>query len=133
MIGLDTNILVRYLMEDDEAQASAAAEVVEALTEDEPGFISVVTIVELVWVLRRAYRVPERESLPVLEHLLSAHAIRPERSDVVRLAMRDALSTRVDFADALIARLGSAAGCTSTLTFDRAAAGLDGMTLIGVG
>lgn len=133
MIGLDTNILVRYLMDDDEAQAGAAANLIEGLTEEDPGFISLVTIVELVWVLRRAYRVPERESLPVLEHLLSAHAIRPERSHEVRLAMRDALSKPADFADALIARLGSTAGCTSTMTFDRAAAGLDGMTLLEVG
>ncbi len=133
MIGLDTNVLVRYLTEDDAAQSSAAAGVIEALTEDEPGFVSLVTVVELLWVLRRAYRVPERESLPVLDHLLSTHVIRLERSDVVRLAMRDALATSADFADALTARLGSAAGCTTTLTFDRTAADLAGMTLLEVG
>lgn len=130
MIGLDTNVLVRYLVEDDEAQASVAAALVEGLTEEQPGFASLVAMVELVWVLRRSYRIPEREVFSVLDRLLSVDGIRFERSDVVRRAMRDAVTTSTDFADALIARLGTSAGCTTTMTFDRVAAELDSMTLL---
>jgi predicted nucleic-acid-binding protein len=133
MIGLDTNVLVRYLVEDDEAQAAAAVRTIEDLSADDPGFVSMVVIVELVWVLRRSYRIPEVEIIPIIEKLLSSDELRLERAEVIRQAARDAMSTSADFADALIGRLGLAAGCGTTVTFDRSAADLPGMSLVEVG
>jgi predicted nucleic-acid-binding protein len=133
VIGLDTNVLVRYFMEDDAAQAEAAARTIDELSADDPGFVSIVVIVELVWVLRRSYRIPEVEILPIIDKLLSSDEVRVERADVVRKATRDAIVTSADFADALIGRLGLAGGCTTTFTFDRSAADLAGMSLIAIG
>ena len=130
MIGLDTNVLVRYFVQDHPGQSRIAEDVVEALTESEPGFISLVTLSELVWVLRSAYKSPPEELLEIVSGLLSSQEIRLQDSDTVRSAMGSARSSGVDFADALIAQLGLAAGCRATVTFDRAAGKLEGMDVL---
>lgn len=55
MIGLDTNVLVRYIMQDDTKQSAKATQLIESLTSDEPGFIAMVSVVELYWVLTSSY------------------------------------------------------------------------------
>lgn len=132
MIGLDTNVLVRYLAQDDQAQSSAASSVVDALTEDEPGFISLVVLVELCWVLRRAYRVPRVQVREVVTKLLDAAEIVVQESDAVRAAAaQDGLGA--DLPDSLASVLGIRAGCRHTVTFDRSAARLPGMRLLDAG
>ncbi|MBB2890968.1 PIN domain-containing protein [Flexivirga oryzae] len=120
MIGLDTNVVVRYLVQDDPDQSAAASALIEDLTETEPGYISLVTVVELYWVLRRAYRVSPARCTELLEGLLDARELRVGQDDLVRAALRDA--DGLDFADAVIAELGRTAGCERTVTFDRRAA-----------
>lgn len=130
MIGLDTNVLVRFLVQDDEVQAAAAEGVMDRLTPAEPGFISIVALAKLSWVLKSAYRVPTAEILPIVEGFLSAEEIRVQQADVVRKAVGVARAESVGFADALIGCLGEAEACTTTVTFDRVAAKAPNLALI---
>lgn len=132
MIGLDTNVIVRYLVQDEPAQSAAASTVIDTLTESEPGFLGLVTVVELYWVLKRAYKVSTASCADLLEGLVDARELRVDQESSVRVALgasRDGL----DFADALIAELGRATGCDHTVTFDRCAAQLKQMRLLAVG
>lgn len=128
MIGLDTNVVVRYLVQDDPGQSVAASALIEELTETDPGYISLVTVVELYGVLRRAYKVPAGRCAELLEDLLDAREIRVGQDRVVRAALRNV--DGLDFADAVIAELGRAAGCAHTMTFDQRAARGEDMQLL---
>jgi len=131
MIGLDTNILVRYLTQDDPKQAAEAAEILEhRLTEMNPGFVSVVVMVEIVWVLDRAYSLTAQEIATAIERLLQVEVLTIENEQEVFAAMVALKQERGSFADALIGELGARAGCTCTLTFDRKAMRLRGFELV---
>lgn len=129
MIGLDTNVVVRYLVQDDPDESAAASTLIEELTETDPGYLSLVTVVELYWVLRRAYNVDVDRCTELLEGLLDARELRVDRSPVVRAALT-ASRSGLDFADAVIVELGQAAGCTHTVTFDKHAAREGAMRLL---
>jgi predicted nucleic-acid-binding protein len=127
MIGLDTNVLVRYVTQDDPIQsAKATAWIEERLTRENPGFISVVAMVETVWVLARTYRVNDQDIAATIERLLQADVLVVENEQQVFAAMVTLKENQGPFADALIAALGVKAGCSCTLTFDRRALGLSG-------
>lgn len=128
MIGLDTSIVVRYLVQDDPDQSAAASALIEELTETDPGYISLVTVVELYWVLRRAYEVGPGRCTELLEGLPDAWELRVGQEGVVRAALSNA--DGLDFADAVIAELGRTAGCEHTVTVDRRAAGGRAMRLL---
>ncbi len=130
MTGLDTNVLVRYIMQDDAVQAAKASALLESLTAETPGWISLVSIVELVWVLAAAYGLGRNQVLGALEALLSAKELRVERAEVAWKALRACRGTKADFADCLISSCAASAGCERTLTFDRGAAKSAGMSLI---
>ncbi len=121
MIGLDTNIVVRYLVQDEPDQSATASTVIEALTEQDPGFLSLVTVVELYWVLRRAYKISTTRCAELVEGLLDARELRVGQDSIVRAALT-ASRGGLDFADAVIAELGRVAGCEHTVTFDQRAA-----------
>jgi predicted nucleic-acid-binding protein len=127
MIGLDTNIVVRYLTQDDPVQSKQATDIFERQLNDEaPGFISIVAMVETAWVLERAYRLGSEEIATAIERLLQADTLMIENEQIVFSAMT-ALKDRLgSFSDSVIAALGTEAGCTHTLTFDRKAARLPG-------
>lgn len=130
MIGLDTNILIRYLTQDDPVQSAKATEILERrLTEKNPGFVSVVAMVETVWVLDRAYSLTTREIATAIEGLLQVNVLAIENEQEVFRAMVVLKQGRGSFADALIAELGARVGCTRTLTFDRKAMRLPGFEL----
>ena len=119
MIGLDTNILVRYLAHDDPAQSAKATEILEhRLTEKNPGFISVIAMVETVWVLDRAYRFTAQEIAGAVERLLQIEVLVVENEQEVFCAMVALKQRHGSFADALTVELGARVGCTRTLTFD---------------
>jgi predicted nucleic-acid-binding protein len=122
MVGLDTNVLVRYLAQDDVIQGRQATQIIERqLTEQSPGFISLVTMVETAWVLNRVYRLSNQEVAAAIERILQADTLLVQNEQEVFTAMI-ALKTGVGaFSDALIGALGEWAGCTATLTFDRKA------------
>ena len=122
MIGLDTNILVRYLTQDDPVQARIASDVIERrISTANPGFVSVVAMAEMVWVLDRAYGVPAVDIASAVERLLQVEALDVESAPAVFIAMIALKDGVGSFGDALIAELGAQAGCEHTLTVDRKA------------
>ena len=122
MIGLDTNILVRYLVQDDPLQSPKATELIERrLTPDNPGFISIVAMVETVWVLDRAYDFTQQEIASAVERMLQAETLVVDNEQQVFSAMTAVKDGWGEFADAVIAALGTKAGCSCTFTFDRKA------------
>jgi predicted nucleic-acid-binding protein len=127
MIGLDTNILVRYLAQDDPIQSPKATEIIERrLTEENPGFVSIVAMVETVWVLDRAYRLATNEIAAAVERMLQTDVLVVEYEQEVFSAMIALKQGQGSFADAVIAALGTSAGCSSTMTFDQKALRLPG-------
>jgi predicted nucleic-acid-binding protein len=127
MIGLDTNVLVRYVAQDDEKQSAIASELIEGFTPAAPGFIALVSIVELVWVLQSSYKASKEEIITVLETLLRTRELSIENAEIIWQAIRRFSESNADFADCLIERSAHAAGCDHTVTFDSKAARTAGM------
>jgi predicted nucleic-acid-binding protein len=131
MIGLDTDILVRYLVQDDPVQSPRATEIIEGrLTEANPGFISIVAMVETVRVLVRSCGLAAEEVARVVERMLQTDELVVENEQEVFVAMIALKGGRRSFSDALVAALGTRAGCSHTLTFDRKTARLSGFELV---
>ena len=119
MIGLDTNVLVRYLAADDPVQSPQARELIAGCLRGGEGiFVSTVTLVETVWTLRRTYRVPLAGVCEKVTALANTEGVRLADADAVSWAASLATATGCDFADVLIAELGRRAGCAHTATFD---------------
>ena len=128
MIALDTNVLVRYLAQDDPDQAKAATRLMERkLTRRAPGFVSAVVLCELVWVLEDCYSLPRREIVSIVERLLDSSAILVDCASAARAALAH---ERIELADAIIHEIGRARRCEKTVTFDREFARLDGVELL---
>jgi predicted nucleic-acid-binding protein len=127
MTGLDTNVVVRYVTQDDPAQSAAATKLIDSLSADAPGFIAMIVVVDLVWVLQSCYDAKRDEIARVLETLLRSKEVIVERADLVWQALRRFTAGNADFADCLIERCGHAAGCHHTVTFDQNAASAAGM------
>ncbi|MCS4310701.1 putative nucleic-acid-binding protein [Pseudomonas sp. SJZ103] len=131
MIGLDTNVLVRYVTQDDPVQSPKASELIESLTTLSPGFVSLVSVVELVWVLQSCYQSAKNDIVVVLETLLRTRELTIEHAEVIWQALRRFTANNADFADCLIERCAHAAGCEYTATFDLSAAKAAGMKRLG--
>jgi predicted nucleic-acid-binding protein len=132
MIGLDTNVVLRYLVQDDPAQSPKATEIVERrLTKEDPGFVSLVCILEIVWVLGSLYRRSRGEIANHIEMILAADTLEVQNEQEVYqgvIALRNGSGT---FEDALVGALGAWWGCSATLTFDQnAAKRLNGFQLL---
>lgn len=130
MIGLDTNVLVRYIMQDDAKQSPKATRLIESLDADRPGFIALISVIELYWVLTSCYELSGQQVKQALETLLRTRQIVVDQADQVLRALRVYEGGKADFADCLIERTAAAAGCTETMTFDAGAAKHAGMTLV---
>jgi predicted nucleic-acid-binding protein len=131
MIGLDTNLVVRFLVQDDEAQAALASEVFASLSADHPGFIGSVVLTETSWVLAKAYKASREDIAGAIEGLLRSEEIIIENTEAAYRALAVYREGRtIDFADALIAETARLAGASETLTFDRRAAGESAMRLV---
>ena len=131
MIGIDTNILVRCLTDDDPAMADRAERLLEQ--ECDPvrqAFINAVVLCETAWVLRRHYRYSRKQIAGAIAALLSAPSIAVEHGELVEQALDDYRKSSVDFSDALIGIINGDSGCAVTATFDRKAAELDGFRLL---
>ena len=120
MIGLDTNVLVRYLVEDDARQTAQAAALIErAIADDESLYVSDVVVCETVWVLSVAYKVGRKEIAAVLRSLFRARHLDFGAVDQLIRALDSYESGKGDFADYLIREHARAADCESVATFDR--------------
>jgi predicted nucleic-acid-binding protein len=131
MIGLDTNVVVRYIVQDDPRQSAAAARLIEGgLTPREPGFVPLVVLCELVWVLESCYDATRAEVAQAIRVLLTAKQILVEQPAVAWKALRAYEAGGADLADGVILETSRAAGCEKLLTFDRRAAKLPGAELL---
>ncbi|MEO5535660.1 MAG: type II toxin-antitoxin system VapC family toxin [Pseudolysinimonas sp.] len=130
MIGVDSNVLLRHLLDDDATQSRQAAAFFSARSAKDPAFLSVVVLVETVWTLSRRDKVPMSRVVAIVSAFLSAEEIVVQAPDVVRRALRDAAEHGTDLADAIIAHLAIDADCEYTVTFDRRASELPGMALL---
>ena len=131
MIGLDTNVVVRYLTQDDPKQSPIATRLMEkTLSSDEPGFISLVVLAEVVWVLVLLYSVYRADVAEVVDGLLTTEQLRIESAQLAWRAKRRYERSKAEFSDALIAECAVAAGCKRSVTFDRTAAATSGFELL---
>ena len=122
MIGLDTNVIVRYLTQDDAVQSAKATELFErGLSEEEPGFVSVVAMVETAWVLERVYGLTGEELAAAIERMLGVNVLIVESEQEIFSAMIALKEGRGSFADALIGAFGAKVGCSRTVAFDQKA------------
>jgi predicted nucleic-acid-binding protein len=131
VIALDTNVLVRFLVQDDPLQAQLATKVIDQLTDDAQGFVSREVLIELVWVLERAYRLGRAEIAVALDGLLSATELDIEGSDEVAPALELYRNNGFGFADLMIAAAARRACANELVTFDRKASRLPGVRLLG--
>jgi len=123
MNGLDTNILVRFILQDEPEQARVATHFIENhCTPEEPGYINSIVICELIWVLGKGYRYDKRLLIKVLRQLLASPELVIEQRENTLAALRDYQESNADFSDHLLARINQDQGCITTYTFDRKAA-----------
>lgn len=132
MIGLDTNVVIRYLAQDDVRQSAAATHLIEkGLSADRPGFVTLLTLAEIEWVLEECYGADRAQVAEAIEGLLSSRQIAVDRPEVAWRALRAWKTSSADLSDALIGQLALASGCTKVATFDKAASRLEGFELLG--
>ena len=131
MIGLDANVLVRFIAQDDAVQSGAATRLIERrLTVENPGRVNVVAMAETAWVLQRVYGLSDKSLAATIERILQVDVLEVENQQQVFAAMLAVRTGRGAFADALIGALDANAGCSHTLTFDRKASRLPGFELL---
>ncbi len=122
MKALDTNVLVRYLVQDDRKQSELASQFIEKnCTDGSPCFIGQIVLCELAWVLESNYDQSRGQIVSIIEQLLQVGQLEVMAPEVVWRALDDYKQSNADFPDHLLARVNESAGCESTVTFDRKA------------
>lgn len=130
MIGIDTNVLVRYFIEDDPDQSRLTDSFFRSLSSADPGWISQATILEFAWIMKSVRRLDRKTIATMMGKLTMLDSIVVERADIVDKALQWYRNGNAEFADCLIAASGRAAGCGKTVTFDKIAARDAGMELL---
>jgi len=131
VIGLDTNVVIRYLTQDHAKQAALASRLFEhTLSVERPGFVSLITLCEIAWVLSECYAADKSRIRAVIEGLLASKQIVVEETDLVWKALRAWGKSSADFAAALMGQTLAAHGCEKIVTFDKSAARLPGFELL---
>jgi predicted nucleic-acid-binding protein len=130
VIALDTNVIVRFLVQDDEKQGTAAKRLFEGLTEANPGYISREVVIEVVWVLERAYKLSRRQIVPAIEGLISSRELTVENAARVGHALNLYQKGGAGFSDRMILLASQDAQCSGLATFDKILAKDQGVTLL---
>ena len=131
MIALDTNVVIRYLAQDDPRQSAAATRLMEkTLTAQNPGFIALVTLCEIAWVLKACYAADRERIRTVVEGLLGTKQLEVESAELAWKALRAWQGTQADLSDAIIGQVGLSRGAGKVVTFDQAAARLPAFELL---
>jgi predicted nucleic-acid-binding protein len=130
VIGIDTNVLVRYFIEGDPVQSRLTDSFFHSLSSADPGWVSQATILEFAWIMKSVRRLDRRTIAEAMGKLTMLDSIIVERADIVDKALQRYRNGKAEFADCLIAASGHAAGCSKTVTFDRLAARDAGMQLL---
>jgi predicted nucleic-acid-binding protein len=131
MIALDTNVLLRVLIDDDPAQTVRARGLIEKFSPEEPGFVSQTVLIETVWVLHSRYRFTRAALVDAMDSLFTIRQLEIDNATAAHEALALFRSSNAEFADCMVARSGIARGCEYTVTFDKAASKLPGMRLLG--
>ena len=127
MLGLDTNVLVRFLVADDPAQFERAKQLIRRESaNDEPVFISLLVLLETEWVLRSRYALNKADILTALSGLVQSTELQFEDEACIDEALFAWNESNADFADCLIATRHRTLGCRATATFDEKAKRLTG-------
>lgn len=121
MIGIDTNVLVRYVVRDDETGYALAAAALSTVTSENPGFITQVVLAEFYWVLRAKYGYDRSACLKAIRGLVETDSLEFDDGEGVVRALTLAESG-ADFADGLIHGTGELFGVSETVTLDQKAA-----------
>ena len=122
MIGIDTNVIVRYIVQDDPKQARAATKLIEkSCSSDNPGYINHIVLCEIVWVLKRNYKLDKASICQVIEQIMRTDRMVIEDTQLVWRALETFKETKADFADCLLGQKNLRAGCQYTATLDDAA------------
>ena len=130
MIGIDTNVLVRYIAQDDRAQSRRATALIEReCSESEPGFVGLLVLAEVVWVAQSCYSASREEQRQIVRRILETRQLIVQESETVWQALHLFEQGKADFADCLVERTAAAVGCKRMVTFDKAAATI-GMSLL---
>jgi predicted nucleic-acid-binding protein len=131
LIALDTNVLIRFLVRDDEAQAARARRLVEKCAQSgDPCLVSNPVLCELEWVLESVYGASRSEVAAAVEGLLSTPPFQVEDADLTQQALRAYTKGKADFSDCLLGLVGRARGARTTYTFDRGLRRAEGFTLL---
>lgn len=130
MIALDTNVLVRYLVADDERQAQSARALLSTLTPDRPGFVCREVSVELSWVLERAYGFSRDRIADIFQDLVASEELHIEAAEDVVRAAEGFRRGSAGFSDRMIIAAARRWGANELYTFDRQAAHLEGAVLM---
>ena len=131
MIALDTNVLVRFLTQDDDAQFQIAADLIEGCTRDVPGYVCREVMIELVWVLERAYKYSREEIAEVLLSIVTASQLAVENAQDIGSVVNLYRKEGYDFADLMIRQAAQRTENRVLKTFDQKLARLDGVELLG--
>lgn len=121
MIGLDTNVLLRAVTQDDPVQSPVARRFIAALDETNPGHVATVVLAEFAWALRSRFKYDRNAIVDALEAMLRSAAFVVADRAAVNAAVTRSRDDAMDFPDALIGELNRSAGCRTTMTFDRLA------------
>ena len=131
MIGLDANVIVRYVTQDDPRQSAVATRLFEkTLSAENPGFVSAITFCEICWVLAECYGADRERIRAVLEGLLGSKQVVVEAGEIAWKALRAWQGSAADFSDALIGEIAAAHGAEQVVTFDKAAGKLPRFRLL---
>lgn len=122
MIGVDTNVLVRFVIDDDAEEFRKSAAFLADRTVYQPVFVSIIVLVEFIWVLRSRYRYSQERVSFVIHELMSSPALVFEEQRFLSTLIRSGHVKSGDLADRLVAFCAERAGCSHTVTFDEAAA-----------
>jgi len=129
--GLDTNILLRAILDDDPKHSPVAQAFLRSLNRQKTGYICIAILMEFFWVLRTRYKLPKKEILSIIGELGQSSGIEIEQLEIVLRVLVKCEDRNADFSDVLIGELNIANGCETTMTFDeRAATRLDSMELL---
>ena len=131
MIALDTNVLVRFLAQDDDAQFQVAAGLIEGCTSDAPGYVCREVIIELVWVLERAYKYSREDIAEALLSIVTASQLSVENAQDIASVVNLYRDEGYDFADLMIRQSAQRSENRILKTFDQKLAKLDGVELLG--
>ncbi|NER33001.1 MAG: type II toxin-antitoxin system VapC family toxin [Oscillatoria sp. SIO1A7] len=131
MRGLDTNVLARYLVQDDPVQGERASQLIEEMAASGTAcFINNIVLCELVWVLKSAYAYKKEDIISILDRLLNSSQFEFESKEAAKWALEEYQKSKADFSDCLLAKHNQNQGCSETISFDKGVRRVEGFRVL---